>query len=937
MLYGREAERAAVAAVLARAWEGRGGALLVRGVAGIGKSELLAEAARRARTAGSEVCVLRTTGTEAESVLPFSGLHLLLRPVLTGERLARLPGPQARALRGAFGLDEASPEDRFRIGLAVLTLLSDLAAEQPVLCLADDFQWLDPSSAEALLFTARRLGDERVALLLAARDGLPGDGGPSPAPGVPELRLDALGPAAAAELLADRAPDLADGVLATVVERTAGHPLSLVETVRSLTPGQRAGNVPVPAELPVPARLVEAYRARIEGLGPAARTALLVAAAESGGELRTVLPAAGALGAGPDGLRAAERVGLVTLTDAVVAFRHPLVRAAAYQGADPAERMAAHRALAEAGAGRDPDRTAWHLASAASGPDEEVAARLSRAGESAWGRGAFAAAVAAHRRASELSPLPLDRARRLLSAAQISVVTGRIAQADGLAREAMELTEDRTLRAWLGMVRGAVEDANGNPRTAAYLLLDHAEPSAGGDSGPVVPMLVLAARSAWAAADGALITRVGEVAARVRPEQPATAALSAMAALVSGVARLATDPHRSSAAPVADLNGPVASLRSFVDEVRGRNPGSHLLRLLAVDCAALTGDDDAALGLATAEAARCLERGTLLSLADVLRVLGDVQLATGRPREAAATAAEAEDAAGSTAEAAGPLPARRLTAVADRIAARTAALAGDEEKCRAALERSGGEDSAAVLALLDLGLGRPERALRRFGDALRGGAPAAVALLPATGDLVEAAVRAGRPGLAAGQLAAFTAWAEAGGQPWATAVALRCAALTGPEETAEEGYAAALGRHRVAGRPFEEARTELLYGEWLRRARRRTEARPRLRNALEAFERLGAVPWAERARGELRAVGGTASPASVARPDPLAALTPQERQVVRLAAAGAGNRDIAARLFLSPRTVEYHLYKAYPKLGVGSRRELAALAAGFGGPLPDLR
>ncbi|MBH1939203.1 AAA family ATPase [Streptomyces sp. AV19] len=931
VLYGREAEHAAVAALLARAWAGQGGALLVRGAAGIGKSELLAEAARRARTAGSRVRVLRTTGTEAESVLPFAGLHLLLRPVLTEDRLASLPAPQANALRGAFGLAEAAPEDRFRIGLAVLTLLSDLAVEQPLLCLVDDVQWLDPSSAEALLFTARRLGDEPVALLLAARDDLPDDGQPSPVPGVPELRLGSLAPEAAAELLADRAPDLADAVRAMVVERSDGHPLSLVETVRALTPEQRAGSAPIPAELPVPARLLESYGARVRGLGRA-RTALLVAAAESGGELRTVRAAARALGAEPDDLRAAERAGLVTLTGAAVAFRHPLIRAAAYQGADPAERMAAHRALAEADdSGRDPYRTAWHLAAAASGPDEEVAARLDRAGESAWERGAFAASAAAHRRASELSPLPLDRARRLLSAAQVSVVTGRIAQADGLARQAMELTEDRTVRAWLGMVRGAVEDASGNPRTAAYLLLDHAEPLAGRDPGPVVPMLMLAARSAWAARDEGLIGRVAEVAGRVRPEQPVTAALAALAGLVSGVGTSTDSTH--------DLTAPMASLRFFVDDVRGRNPDSHLVRLLAIDCAALLGDDDAVLGLATAEAVRCLARSTVLSLADVLRALGDVQWATGRLREAAATAAEAEDAAGSTADAAGPggpLPARRLTAVADRITARAAALAGDEEKCRAALERSAGDDSTAVLALLDLGLGRPEQALRRFEDTLRGGPAAAAALLPFTGDLVEAAVRAGLPGRATGRQAAFTAWADAAGQPWAEAVALRCAALTGPEEAAEERYSAALERHREAGRPFEEARTELLFGEWLRRARRRTEARPRLRNALEAFECLGAVPWAERARGELRAVGETASAAPAARPDPLAVLTPQERQVVRLAAAGTSNRDIAARLFLSPRTVEYHLYKAYPKLGVGSRRELAALADGFPGRLTEV-
>ncbi len=913
----------------------------MRGPAGIGKSELLAETARRARAAGGDVRVLRVTGTEAEAVLPFAALHLLLRPVLTEDRLATLPAPQERALRGAFGLAEASPDDRFRVGLAVLTLLSDLAAERPVLCLVDDLQWLDPSSAEALLFTARRLAEEKVAVLLAARDGLPTrdaledapqDGPPdgdreSPAPGVPELRLSALGPEAAVELLADRAPDLADGVRARVVGRSAGHPLSLVETVRWLTADQRTGNAPIPAELPVPARLVEAYRSRIDGL-PGARTALLVAAAEGGGDLDTIVRAARALGGGADGLPAAVRAGLITLVDGVIGFRHPLIRAAARQGADPVELAAAHRALAAVHeAAGDPDRSVRHLAAAASGPDEEVAARLQQSGESAWERGAFAVAADACRRAAELSPTPSARARRLLSAAQMLVTTGRVAQAGTLARQAAELTEEQDVRAMLAMVRGAVEDATGNPRTAAYILLDHAGPMAGREPETAVLMLVLAMRSAWACGDGALVAGVAEAASRVRPALPVAEALAALPVLASAL---------SGAGETAVAGAAMEKVREFVAGVRHRDPGSHLTRLLATDCAALLGDDDAALGLATAEAARCLARNTLLSLPDVLHTLAQVQWATGRHRDAAATVAEAEDAAGSLADAAGPagpFPARRLTAVADRAAARTAALAGDEERCLAAVERAAGVTGdptgvtdAAALALLDLGLGRHEQALRRLEDARRTGAPAAVALLPATGDLVEAAVRAGVPERAAAPLAAFTAWAEAGRQPWALAVAHRCAALTGPDEAAEERFLVALDRHREGGRPFEEARTELLYGEWLRRARRRTEARPRLRNAVGTFERLGAVPWAERARAELRAVGDSTPSAPAPRPDPLAVLTPQERQVVRLAAGGTSNRDIAARLFLSPRTVEYHLYKAYPKLAIGSRRELASLA-----------
>ncbi|GHF55344.1 transcriptional regulator [Streptomyces mashuensis] len=946
VLHGREAEEAAVAGLLARAWAGHGGALLLRGPAGIGKTELLDEAARRARTAGSDVRVLRATGTEAEAVLPFAALHLLLRPVLTAARLAALPAPQARALRGAFGLDEASPDDRFRTGLAVLTLLSDLAAEQPVLCLVDDVQWLDPSSAEALLFVARRLGDEPVALLLAARDGLPGAPAADPAPGlpdpldlpgVPQVRPAALTPDAAGRLLDDRAPGLDPAVRTRLLDQSAGHPLSLVESVRALTADQRAGRAPLPCELPVPGRLLAAYRARIEDL-PEARTALLVAAAAGGGHPGEIREAARALGAGDDALPAAERAGLVTLTSTAVHFRHPLVRAAAYQGADPRDRVAAHQALArvQEEAGGEPDRAAWHRAAAAPGPDEDVAARLEAAAESAWRRGAFAASAAAARRAAGLSPRPADRARRLLSAAQVAVTTGRVAEAGQLARQAAELTEDPGVRGLLAMVRAAVEDVGGHPRTAACLLLDHAEPLLEHDTPTAVSLLVLAARSAWSAGDAVLVHRVADVAGRVRPARRETTAPGAMAQLAAALRTAEETGGTAVPAPVPDgLAASLAALRAFVTDVLHHNPGSHLVRLLAADCAVLLGDDDAVLALATAEAARCRERSTVLSLPEVLHTLAQAHLTRGRPDAAAAIAAEAEATAGSlagVAAATGPHPARRLTAVAARIAARTAALAGDDEGCRAALDRAAGvtgdptgASGPATLALLDLGQGRHERALLRLEDARRAGAPAAAALLPATGDLVEAAVRAGVPERATAPLAAFTAWAGATGQPWAQAVALRCAALTGPGERAGERFAAALGHHRAAARPFEEARTQLLYGEWLRRARRRTEARPLLRHAHETFERLGAAPWAERARAELRAVGDTAPSAPAAPADPFAVLTAQERAVVRLAAAGTTNRDIAARLFLSPRTVEYHLYKAYPKLGIGSRRELATL------------
>ncbi|MEV5511301.1 ATP-binding protein [Streptomyces orinoci] len=923
MLYGRDAEQSAVAGLLERAWDGQGGALLIHGIAGIGKSALLGEAARRAGTAGSAVRVLRATGVEAEARLPFAALHLLLRPVLTEERLAALPGPQRRALCGALGLADEAPEDRFRTGLAVLTLLSHLAAEQPLLCLVDDVQWLDPSSAEALLFAARRLEGEPIAFLLAARDPLPAELRPLAA-GIPDLRLASLDATAAGELLAERVPGLAAPVRERVIVQSGGHPLALVELPSALTTAQQAGAAPLPDELPVPNRLLVEYQARIEALG--ARTVLLVAAAEGSGELGTVLAAAGRLGAGAEELRAAEHAGLIHLGgngntgssqggwDGILRFRHPLIRAAAYQGAEPAERRAAHRALADVlDADRCPDRIAWHLAAAADGPDEEVASRLERVGQSAWERGAFAASIAGRLRAAELSATAGERARRLLSAAQVAVTTGRVDQAGELAGQALELTADRRLRAGLGMVRGAVADANGDPRAAAYIFLDHAEPMVPVHRDAAVPLLVLAWRSAWAVADGALVRRVAELAGRLGPEHLPEAALMAVAALNTAVDQEDWPMVRRA----------MNTLRGFVADVRDHNPDSHLIRLLAMDCAVLTGDDEATLDLAAAEAVRCFARSTLLSLGDVLGTLATVQLVTGRKREAESIADEAESAAATIADVAAA-PRDRLLAVAARVSARTAASAGDERALDAAGVRAAGP---AAVALLDLGLGRYEQALCGLEDARRSGPAAAVALLPATGDLVEAAVRAGVPERAAGPLAAFTAWAEAGGQSWAGAMALRCAALTGPEEEAEKRYQAALARHREGGRPFEQARTELLYGEWLRRARRRTDARPQLRHALAEFKRLGAIPWAERARVELRAVGDDTLDAPVARPDPLGALTPQERQVVRLAAGGVGNRDIAARLFLSSRTVEYHLYKAYPKLGIGSRRELAALLA----------
>jgi DNA-binding CsgD family transcriptional regulator len=717
MLHGRSAETARIDEVLAAAQAGRSGALVVRGEAGVGKTALLDYAAGTA--AGMRL--LRGTGIESEAELPFAALQLLLRPGLG--RLDVLPPPQARALRGAFGLAEAPGTDRFLIGLAALSLLSELAGSGALLCLIDDAHWLDRASADALLFAARRLEEEGVVLLIAVREEEGFD-----APGLAELPLGRLDRDASRALLAERAPGLPAVLADRVLAEAAGNPLALLELPAALSgfpvapadtpasPAALAASLELPAPLPLPRRLQHSYYRQVAGLPAAVRTFLLVAAAEETGDLGLVRRAAHGLGAPAAAAEEAERSGLIVVDAQAVAFRHPLVRAAVYQGVTSAERAAAHAALAAALG--DPlagelgaDRRAWHRAAAADGPDEQVAAELERAAARARQRLGHAAAAAALERAARLTPEQPDRARRLIAAA------------------------------------GAALDA-------------------------------------------------------------------------------------------------------------------------------------------------------------------------GRPDAATALAAQAQD-----------------------LTTEAAAVDGDEPRCRdlaaRALDRVAAEDVANVatmaewaLALLDLGLGRYGAALERFE--LTASAPLRHYIQPIlfAPDQIEAAVRLGLPGHAADRaaepLARFAAWAGATGQPWADAVLHRCRALVASAPEAEDHYLRALRQHAVSGRPFEHARTALLYGEWLRRHRRGTDARAHLRAALALFDRTAARPWADRARAELRAAGEPTAPGASA-PDQLTLLTAQELQVVRLAASGATNRDIAAQLFISPRTVSHHLYRAFPKLGVTNRTSLARL------------
>ncbi|QXJ19763.1 helix-turn-helix domain-containing protein [Actinomadura graeca] len=922
MLRGRQGHRDAIGRLIDGAREGRGGALVLRGEAGIGKTALLDEAAATAEG----VRVLRATGVEAETALPFAALQMLLRPA---PRTQALPPAQARALHAALGLpapdpattdpdDPDDPDDsdgqggrggagRFLTALAVLNVLSDLASDRPVLCLVDDAHWLDPASADALLFAARRLDAEGAAIVFAAREGFA-------APGLPALPLDGLDRPAAAALLAERSPGLDDAVRDRILDEASGNPLALLELPAALSAAERAGHRPPPPALPVTGRVIAAFGTRIERLPQGPRLALSVAAAEGTGDLAAVLRAARLLGAAPGDLDAAVRAGLLRITGTRARFRHPLVRAAAYQLMPLTTRLAVHGALAEVSDGA---RRALHRAAASPEPDEDVAAELEESAAAARERGAPAAAAGLYEHAARLSPAEADRTRRLIRAAQAAITGGRTGHAADLAGRAAAMPLGPVPLAEVAMVRATAEFERGAPPGTARHLADSAVPVAGTDPGLALTLLVMAAGNAWSAGEDGEVRRIAGLAAGIGAAAVGTCVTraagetaSAAAALV-GLGRVAA----------GDAASGLPLLRDVVEAARVDPPGSLIARLLVLSLALLLGDDGTAAQLAAADAAHARHRGLAGALPATLQVLAQTQAAAGLHRDAAATAAEALALARETGQ-------RHREARLAAVTARIAAIEGDRDRCRALAAATAGSVAeaaaagACALGLLDLGLGRHHDALRVLEEAAAGPARRTAAVAYAAADLAEAAVGAGDPQRARVAAGRLTAWAAALDRPWVSAVALRCRALLDPSE---ETFQAAMRLHAAGGPPFEHARTALLHGAWLRRERRRADARGPLRLALSVFERLGAAPWADRARGELRATGGTV-PAPDGGPDPLDRLTPQELQIVRLAASGAGNREIAARLFLSHRTVEYHLYKAFPKLGVTSRTELARFA-----------
>jgi DNA-binding CsgD family transcriptional regulator len=894
----RAAERAVIAHLLASARQGRSGTLVVRGEAGVGKTALLADAVEQA----NGMRVLHGAGVDSEVELPFAALHQLLFPVL--DRIDRLPRPQGRALRGAFGLVSDARPEPFLIALGVLGLLADVARERPLLVVVDAAHWLDQVSANALVFVARRLETEPIALLLAAQDGAPQR---FHAPGLPSLWLRGLDRQAAAALLEEQVGPLALEVLDRLVAETGGNPAALLELCEALSAAQLAGREPLPARLPIGARLQRAFLARVRRMPAASQTLLLVAAAEESGAVAPVLAAAAMLGVGPQALEPPEQAGLLRVIDQRLEFQHALVRSAVYQDATFAAKRAVHRVLAQVLGGVDQaDRRVWHLVAAALGPDEKLAEALEGSARRARREGEPAAAASALQRASALSADAVARADRLVAAAGTAWQAGRAEWSHDLLDQAALLTADPGVRAGIDNVRGTIELEAGTPSLAGRIFVEAAELVMASRPRLAAEMLAMAGHGAWMAGDGAWLAEIGRCMLRLPGPESFRVKQLARSLLWLGRA-IQGRPE-----------GPIPA-GSAMRWPRADNPRLWLWPPLV---AALLGDDEAAHGVCTEVVSTMRVRGLTGPLPFALAQLALVELMLGHWPAALAHAGEGLDLAretGQEARAAGIMAELAWIAAVQGRAGDCRLLAG-EALAFAMRGRSTMivANASWALGLLDLTEGRPTEALDRLMTLTTVYRSTPVLLL-AAGDLAEAAVRAGQPDAAAEVLAELERWARHGGRPWVQVIIHRCRALLSEGEDAERHFSAALDAERPGQRPFELARTELLYGEWLRRERRRFEARTHLRTALELFERLGAGPWLERARSELLATGETARKRNLGA---FFQLTPQELQIARLARQGLTNREIAAQLYLSSHTVSYHLHKIFRKLGISSRAEL---------------
>lgn len=915
MLHGRERERAQLAALVEQARAGSAAVLVLLGEPGVGKTALLRDLlALQPQGDEGGVRALRTAGVESESPLPYAALHRLLRPLAPFDRL---PPPQARALRVAFGLEDGPAVEPFLIGVATLSALTEGADhDAPVLCVVDDAHWLDSASADALLFAARQLAADPVAMVFAARTGDTA-GRPFLAPGLPTLELRGLDDDAARQLLDERTGDPLPGVVAErLVRDTGGNPLALLELPSGLSTAQLHGELPLPQQLTLTAGVERAFLDRCRRLPEQVQTLLLVAAADATGRVSTVHQAAATLGVDATAWAEAERANLLSVIGDTVTVRHPLVRSAVYQAATSFEQRQVHRALAEVVGADDPDRATWHRAAAADGPDAVVAAALHDVAFRAEQRGGHLAAADAYERAAALTVHEPDRATRLFGAARTAWAAGEAVRARTLASAARDLAADPLQRADIDRLRARIEVNVGSAVDAHRIFTVAARTVADHDTGRALEMACAAALNRTYGADSG-VTLGADVLTRLRSGTEQDTRRTACLRLLLATLTASGDQDWARAAPA--LEEALEAGREVEDlDVMG-NLGNTALHL---------GHDEGARFYYSAMVSTAREAGAGMVVLYALERLMFAQFPTGPWTLVRSSVDEALTLARSVGQ-------PTLTAAPLACLTLLAALTGsdDFDDQLAALED--------VVSTHPLGIMTgPTHDVTRWAKGARatsqGDAAAALHHLSgmrvpalhrlATVDRLEAAVRAGANDQALEWVAELAPFATGTGQPWALGAIELGRALTSAEPAdATAAFEAAVAHYHRAARPFDLARTQLAYGEFLRRTNRRVDARAHLRAALETFTDLGAAPLVERARQELRASGETARKRD---PSTLLELTPMELKVAQLVSTGLSNKDAAAQCWVSPRTVAFHLRNVFTKVGVSSRTELAQLDLG---------
>ena len=899
-LVGRRAEREAVDRLLEAARAGYGGVLVIHGEPGVGKTALLEYAVEMARS----FRVARAVGVEGEMDLPYASLQQLSSPSL--ELRERLPDPQREALAVAFGLSAGDPPNAYLVGLAVLGLLTEAAEQQPVLWLVDDAQWLDRASAQALAFVARRLMAERIAIVFATREV------GAPLARLPELHVGPLGYRDARTLLEAVLPGpVDDQVLQRLIAEAHGNPLALLEMPRGFTPRQLAGGFGLPGALPVSEQMVNSFTRRLMALPADAQRLLLVAAADPTGDLALVWRAARLLGIPEAAAEAVEAEGLLAL-EARVTFRHPLIRSAVYQSATTDRRSEVHLALAEAtDPDTDPDRRAWHRALAASAPDEEIADELERSAVRARARGGIAAAAAFLERSSMLTLDPARRASRALAAAQATQQAGALDEAERLLANADVGPLDSLERAQVDVLRAQIVAVH-RGRDAPALLLAAAKrlEVLNIELARQIHLDALTAALFAGRLGGTSDARHVAVSARAAPPSPGPSRGADL--LLDGLAALIIDGS-SVGTPILRT-----AIKAFARDRIGTEEGLRWL-WLAGRAAAFIWDYDSWDSLTRRQIRLARDLGALAHLPLALSTHIGVQLFAGDTRAAASLVAESDALADITSGWSIPPYGALVLAAFRGLDEETnrlvrASVAGFHGRG----EGMGLTVSQWVTAVLANGRARYDEAYAAASEATADSRELFFSTF-ATVELIEAASRTGRSQRAAEALAVLSESTRASGTPWALAVEARSRALVTPDEAAEPLFREAIARLQPTRLRLDLARTHLLFGEWLRRERRRLDARTELRLAYDLFSDFGMEAFAERARVELQATGERARKRTV---DTLGQLTPQEEQISRLAGHGHTNREIAAQLFISPSTVEYHLRKAFRKLDVTSRTQL---------------